>query len=214
MFISVLSQKGGVCKSTIVRGLAVECINSGLDVAVADMDCTQLSCLRWAERREDSGISPAVPVVSCNKTPDALALIPDNDVVIADGTPYVTQTGKTLATKSDLVIIPTGISMDDLLPSVEMANEFVEEKKIPKDRIIMVVTKVPKGGEREAMQAKKDIQECGYAVIDTWLPIRTTYSQAMDRGNSICETRHPDLNRQAIRIFDQLGDYLMQQGER
>ncbi len=40
MIISILSQKGGVGKSTLARGLAVAHLKSGGDVHVADLDPT------------------------------------------------------------------------------------------------------------------------------------------------------------------------------
>ena len=46
--ISLVSQKGGVGKSTLARLIAREAAIGGLDVKIADLDTQQRTCTNWA----------------------------------------------------------------------------------------------------------------------------------------------------------------------
>ncbi|MBA3922086.1 MAG: ParA family protein, partial [Nostocaceae cyanobacterium] len=49
--IGVVSQKGGVGKSTIARLLAREYAAAGWDVKIADLDIAQATSTNWKQRR-------------------------------------------------------------------------------------------------------------------------------------------------------------------
>ena len=51
MKISLVSQKGGVGKSTLARMIACEYAAGGWDVHIADFDTRQGSCTEW--KKED-----------------------------------------------------------------------------------------------------------------------------------------------------------------
>jgi len=212
MNVSVLSQKGGAGKSMLAQALAFYCAQQDIDVIIADMDTYQHTTLEWAKRRSEAGVEPVINAKSCEDPLEALALGDTCDVLIIDGTPFADRNTGVLASNSDWVIIPTGISVADLDPSLELAYELAAEGKIDPSRIILSVVKVPKGGDKEAMLTKRGIQDWGFLTPDSWLPMRTGYSQAMDAGLSVCETRFPALNEQAMRICFQI-DELISNGE-
>ncbi|HAV1239913.1 TPA: ParA family protein, partial [Salmonella enterica] len=60
MIISFISQKGGVGRSTLARATAVELIRNGKKTYLADLDGQQQTSAKWAERRDNANISPAV----------------------------------------------------------------------------------------------------------------------------------------------------------
>src|SRR5271169_5991832 len=60
--IAFVSQKGGVGKSTLARGLAREAAKSGLSVKIADLDTQQGTCVEWHRRRLNEGVEPVVSV--------------------------------------------------------------------------------------------------------------------------------------------------------
>ena len=62
MVISLLNQKGGTGKSSLGRAIAVEFARTGWAVHVADLDKTQQTCFKWAARRVESEIEPAIEV--------------------------------------------------------------------------------------------------------------------------------------------------------
>ena len=63
MLIAVISQKGGVGKSSLSRTLAVEFTRSGWNTLLADIDISQVTSNQWAEnRRNNKNINPKVNV--------------------------------------------------------------------------------------------------------------------------------------------------------
>ena len=201
MIISVLSQKGGVGKSTLARGIAVEFVKNGWDVHVADMDTTQQSTVNWAERRDAIAVEPSIDCAMYRNPQSALRAIGRCDLLVIDGTPYATQDTKDLAAGSDLVVIPTGITHDDLEPSLRLAQELTIKAGVPKSKILLGVMTVPESGDKEAMATKSSIQDWGFTVADSWMPFRTAYGKAMDAGYSMSETRFTTLNERAGSIL-------------
>ena len=49
--IGMVSQKGGVGKSTLARMMAREFVTGGLSTKIADLDTQQQTCTHWAGRR-------------------------------------------------------------------------------------------------------------------------------------------------------------------
>ena len=202
MIISFLSQKGGVGKSTLARGLAVEYIKSGWDVHVADMDTTQLTTLKWAERRDAIDVQPSVDVASYRNPHSALKAASRCDLLVVDGTPYATQASRELAINSDLVVMPSGNTIDDMEPQLTLAQEMVVKGGVDKSKILFVVMLVKENGDKEAMQTRKSIQDWGFNVVQGWMPAKTAYGSAMDAGYSMTETRFKSLNEKASNILE------------
>lgn len=209
MIVSFLSQKGGVGKSTLARGLATLAQNNTLKVQLADMDCTQQSTAHWAHNREQHDLKPLNTVV-CFKPREALSLDEGCDFLIIDGTPYATHDTLEIATASDLVVIPTGISLDDLRPAVALAKELTLKTPLKNKNILMVVMKVPQNGSKEAMTTKASVREAGFNIVSPWLNFRTSYSQASDKGLAVFETPFAPLNTTALSIFYAIAEYAQQ----
>ena len=72
VFIGVISQKGGVGKSTLSRLLAREYAYSKWDVKIADLDIAQGTSNDWKKRREMNEIQPYVAVESFRTVSQAL----------------------------------------------------------------------------------------------------------------------------------------------
>ncbi len=213
MIISFLSQKGGVGKSTLARGVAVEFVKNDWDVHIADMDTTQQSTVNWAERRDAIGVEPYIDAAMYRNPQSALRAVSRCDLLVIDGTPYATQDTKVLAANSDLVIIPTGITHDDLEPSLRLAQELSMKAGLSKNKILMVVMKVPESGDKEAMSTKASIKEWGFSIVDSWMPFRTAYGKAMDAGYSMSETRFTSLNKRAGSILNVIANQVVQSQE-
>src|SRR5215203_4751375 len=60
--IGVVSQKGGVGKSTLARLTAREFATSGWNVKIADLDVSQGTSFNWQARRLQNTVEPAVAV--------------------------------------------------------------------------------------------------------------------------------------------------------
>jgi len=200
MVISFFGQKGGVGKSTASISFATACANGGNSVVIADMDKHQQTARQWAEQRNALTSLCTIPTVCCEKPSEITRLQEDYDVVLVDGAAFAHMGTRAVAAISDWVVIPTGVSLFDLRPSLSLAEELKEVCR----QIVFMVVKVPHRGDREAAGTIRIIREQGFQVIDRWLPMRTGYSQAFDRGLSISETSFPELNRIGDTISKQL----------
>ncbi len=198
MIISVVSQKGGVGKSSISRTLAVEFTRAGWRVLLADIDPKQATSNRWSRKRRDAaGIVPQVEATAFPTTPQALTASRDYDLTVIDGAPHATRGTAQAAKASDLVVIPTGSSLDDLEPSLALAGEL-EQAGVPKARIVFALYKTTSHAqERESREA---LEQYGFQVLAGSVPAKTGYIDAFDRGFCATETKYENLNDRAASL--------------
>lgn len=192
LIISVVSQKGGVGKSTLARLVAREYANAGWSVKIADLDISQGTSFNWQSRRLQNGIEPVVAVERFGTVEQALRVAPHVDLLILDGPPHSTAGTLRIAQASDLVILPTGLSLDDMQPSVLLGHELVK-KGIPKTKIAFALCRVGES-EIEIIEAENYIMEAGYHVLPGAIPEKIAYRRASDAGRALTETRFPTLN--------------------
>ena len=203
MIISLLNQKGGAGKSSLARALAVEFARNEWAVHVADLDGKQQTAFKWAERRKENGAKPLIDVALYSEPKTALKAANNADVLIVDGKAFADTHALQIAQESDLIIIPVGVSVDDLEPSLKLAVELVN-KGIGRAAIVFVVCKVPENGDKEAMNTRSSIEAWNFEVVRGWIPMKSAYSQAMDRGLSFTETPFKSLSDKANKIIEQL----------
>ena len=70
--VGMVSQKGGVGKSTLARMMAREFVAGELRTKIADLDTQQQTCTNWAGRRAENGIAPEIQVQSFASVKSAL----------------------------------------------------------------------------------------------------------------------------------------------
>ena len=203
MIISLLNQKGGVGKSSLGRALAVEFGRNDWDVHVADLDSAQQTFFKWSERRKERGVTPIVEVALYSDPKAALKAAANCDVLIVDGKAFADKHALAIAKSSDLIVIPVGVSMDDLEPSLKLAVDLVNAG-INRASILFVVCRVPDNGDKEAMNTRSSIQGWNFDVATGWLPFKPSYSQAMDKGLSFTETSYKSLSKKADKIIEQI----------
>lgn len=212
MIISFLNQKGGTGKSTLARAVAVEFVNNGWGVHVADMDTVQKTSFNWAGRRAESEIEPTIEIALYREPKAALKASETSDLLIIDGKAFADTHVLDFAKKSDLIVLPVGISKDDLEPTLDLATELVN-KDIPRNTLLFVVCKVMEGGDIEAEKTRKSIQNWAFEVTKGWIPMRTSYSQAMDTGHALTETKYKSLNDKIDDIIQQIVNRAIQTQE-
>jgi chromosome partitioning protein len=78
--IAFVSQKGGVGKSTLSRGLAREAAHNGLKVKIADLDTQQGTSVDWHRIRLDAGIQPDVAAEAFGTAKQALKIADQYDL--------------------------------------------------------------------------------------------------------------------------------------
>src|SRR5271165_3947781 len=114
--IGMVSQKGGVGKSTLARLIAREYANAGWTVKIADVDVSQGTSFNWQARRLQHRIEPAIAVERFGTVEQALKQKNHYDLLILDGPPHSTAGTLRIAQEADLLVLPTGLALDDLEP--------------------------------------------------------------------------------------------------
>ena len=111
-----------------------------------------------------------------------------------DGAPHATQATLQIAQASHLVILPTGLAIDDLQPGVQLAHELVTH--IPRQRLVFALCRVG-ASSTEIEEARNYLREAGYTVLEGELPEKAAYRRASDEGRTATETHFTSLNRRA-----------------
>jgi chromosome partitioning protein len=163
VIVGMVSQKGGVGKSTLSRLVAREYALAGWTVKIADLDVSQGTSFNWQSRRLQAGIEPVIPVERFGTVEQALKTGSHYDLLILDGPPHSTAGTLKIAAASLLTILPTGLSLDDLEPSVLLAHEL-RKREIKAAKIAFALSRVGES-ESEIEEAREYITEAGYRVL-------------------------------------------------
>jgi len=201
--IAFVSQKGGVGKSTLARALGREAVASGLIAKIADLDTQQGTSVDWYRMRLDANIEPVVPVELFKTAQQALAVADHYDLLIIDGPARTSKATLEITKVANLVVQPTGASVDDLRPAVREFHGLIKAG-ISRDRLIFALNHI--GTEAEASEARAYIGEAGYTVLPGYLPERPGYRKAQNTGYAITETRFVGLNERADALVQSLID--------
>jgi len=204
--IGVISQKGGVGKSTVARLIAREYAAADWNVKIADLDIQQGTSFSWQGRRLQNGIEPVVSVERFATVEHALRIAEHHDLLILDGPPHATTGTKRIAEASDLLVLPTGLALDDLEPSVLLAHELTKGRVRP-DKIVFAFCRVGDSAA-ELSEAIQYVEQAGYCYLTGFLPERVGYRRASDEGRAATETRFASLNAKADELTQGIIDKL------
>jgi chromosome partitioning protein len=157
----VFSPKGGVGKSSLARNMAVSAKLAGMNVATLDTD-PQGTLTRWWNRRPE--ILPPIdhyqePLGTLKNVPITIEGI---DLLVID-TPtsveaHVNQMSL-LLTVADYILIPTGITLEDLESTIVAAQMVSARRK----RFAFLINRV-KPRVREIVDARRKLSETGEVV--------------------------------------------------
>jgi chromosome partitioning protein len=196
--IAVVSQKGGVGKSSIARSLAREAAAAKLKTKLADLDAQQTTSLDWARDRNAARIEPFVSVETYPTVRAALAAADGYDLMIVDGPARFSSATLELAQAADLVVQPSGPSIDDLRPAI---REFraLQKAGVPLKKLVILLNKI--GSDAEAMDARAFINEAGFDALPGFLPEKVGFRAALNGGRSMTETLFKPLNKKAASML-------------
>ncbi len=197
-FIGLVSQKGGVGKSMICRLLAVEYARIGWRVLIADMDTSQSTSYEWNLRREEHKVKPAITVERFTTVEQALELDPKYDLIVFDGAPHANRATEEIAKACNLIILPTGGSLEDLIPQIRLAHEL-HEQGIDKKRLALVLSRIG-NSQAELEEVLAYLQGASYAIIKGFIPEKTVFRQAIREGKVLTETRYKSLTEKCEQI--------------
>ena len=206
IIISVVSQKGGVGKSTISRLLASEYTKHEWNTLVIDLDTNQSTTKNWSNRRDANAILPEIQVQVITNGAEESIPFENYDLIIYDGAPHASGQTLKVAIISNMIIIPTSTSVDDLEPTVRLAHELCT-KGVSKEKIYIALVKVG-NSNAEILEAKEYLKIANYNLFETVIPEKTSYRRAHDIGKSIIETTHPNLNKVAENLISEIIHYL------
>ena len=210
--IGMVSQKGGGGKSTLARMMAREFVAGGMSAKIADLDTQQQTCTNWAGRRAENAVAPEIQVQSFASVKTALEDAQRFDALILDGKPNASDQTIEIATAADLVLIPTGQTVDDLHPGVVLAHAL-RKKGVPAEKIAFAMFKTT-GSERENQAARDYLGQAGYSVLGGDVPVSTAYGSASDIGKAITETSFRTLNGRAAALAQAVIDKMAELQER
>lgn len=201
--VAFVSQKGGVGKSTLARALMREAVANGLSAKLADLDTQQGTSVNWNLRRLNAAVVPEIAVESFSTADKALEVAAQYDLLVLDGPARTSKATLAIAERADLVVQPTGPSLDDLQPAVLTFHELVKSG-VPKERLAFAVTRV--GTANEESETRDYLTRAGYAVLKGVVMERPAYRMAQNAGRSITETRYNKLNGAADALIQTLID--------
>jgi chromosome partitioning protein len=201
--IAFVSQKGGVGKSTLARALAREAAHGGLAVKIADLDTQQGTSVDWHRQRMDAGIEPVISVEAYRTAAQALAQASQYDLLIIDEPARTSQGTLETARVADLIVQPSGASVDDLRPAVREFHALVKEG-IPASKLAFALNRI--GTNTEENEARAYLEEAGYSVLAGCLAEKPAYRKAQNGGYAVTETRYAGLNERADSLIQHLID--------
>ena len=192
LVIGVISQKGGVGKSTLARLIACQYATNEWSVKIADMDLSQGTSTGWNRRRMQNSIAPVVAVEQFMTVADATKSAKNHYLLVFDGAPHSTRMTLEIAKVSDIVVIPTGVSLDDLEPTIRLAHEL-KQNKIEKEKIGIALSRIG-NSDAEVEEARNYIAQSGYFLFEGLIQEKTAIRRAQDEGKSATETLYKSIN--------------------
>jgi chromosome partitioning protein len=192
--------------------VAREYAAAGWSVKIADLDVSQGTSFNWQARRLQRGLEPPIAVERFGAVEHALKVADHYDLVILDGPPHSTAGTVKIAQQSALTVLPTGLSLDDLEPSVLLAHEMIK-KSIDRSRVVFALCRVG-DSETEIGEAREYISQAGYKVLDGAIPEKIAFRRASDDGRTLTETRFASLNEKADQLAQNIVDLVTKLAKR
>lgn len=179
--VAIISQKGGVGKTTIALHLAVAAELDGKPAVIIDLD-QQASATTWKDLRADD--SPVVQPAQANR----LGIILDEakkqgaEFIAIDTSPNSESASLSAARAADLVLIPCRPHLLDL----KAIHSSIELARIAKKPFFVVVNAVPPRGSL-GKEARSAIATYGAEVAPIELSLRASYYHCLVNGQTAQE---------------------------
>jgi chromosome partitioning protein len=158
--VALISQKGGVGKTTLAINLAVAAHRDGQQVVVADTD-PQQSTYEWYKGRKAEHPLPYVAQVFPDTIGDLLEKCRRNeaDLVLVDTSPNSTEDSLAIADHADLLIVPCAPSFIDLR-ALKRTEKIIRLSEKPAFAVLNLCPPVGEDGD----QAEAALKRLGFGV--------------------------------------------------
>ncbi len=174
--IALVSQKGGVGKTTLALHLAVGWQQAGQNVAVIDLD-PQASAANWGDRREEK--LPVVRSAQASRLEQELRAVEEagGEIVILDTAPHSDAVILRVAKAAALVVIPCRPSILDL-EALAGTLELVSMTGVPVLTVLNSI--IPNVADSD--RAEEAIEKLGAAICPIRISRRVAFSRALISG--------------------------------
>lgn len=179
--LAILSQKGGVGKTTLATCLAVAAEQAGQKTAILDLD-PQATAAFWSDVREAD--TPAVASIQAVRLGAIIKACEaeGTDLVIIDGAAVARDVAYQAAQHSDFVLIPTKTAVFD---TMSMTHTLDIVKQLGRAAAV-VLTFVPPQGQ-ETADAIAAVEQLGATVCPVTIGNRKAYFRAQSSGLAVQE---------------------------
>ncbi len=174
--LAIISQKGGVGKTTLATALAVAAEKSGRSAAIFDLD-PQASAAFWKDTREAE--APAVLAIPPARLGPVLKAAQESgcDLAIIDAPPFAKDIAYEAAQAADFILIPTRPAVLDVMAmtkTIELVRHYAKPSAV-------VLTFCPVQG-KEITDTEDAIQQLGASIAPVRVHNRVAFSRAQQTG--------------------------------
>ncbi len=181
--ISFISRKGGTGKTTVAMNLATMLFNLGHKLTMIETDTNYtLNTLRQMEvyksGAKDESLFKIVGSTDLKIIDDLEKLKNNNelDYILVDSAGKTTDTNiKKLCIESDLVIIPTSLTQNDLLVTYQTVEDIKPAQEINKKlKIAILANRIHTSTKQKTIDATLD--ELKVTVLNTFIPMKNNFA--------------------------------------
>jgi chromosome partitioning protein len=194
--ISFVGQKGGTGKSTLARAFAVEAAKRASRVLVADLDEAQRTSLDWGERRAANGLQPPIQVEQVPRL-QLFTRAADVDLLVADAPGWADASTLWVAQGSQLTVLPTGGTVDDLNPTIRLMHELMS-KGIGDWRVALALCRIHSDSQAEF--ARGYLKQANYKALKGELREKKSFADLQNIGQAVTEGPAA-VSREAIELI-------------
>lgn len=182
--LTIAQQKGGAGKTTLVAQLAVAWRQTGLSVALLDID-PQKSLQQWhALRQAQAGDDLPLGAVGGWRVPSELdRLRKHHDLILVDTPPHADTEAKIAVREADMVLVPVQPSSMDVWATGQTLTLAVAER-VP---AAVVLNRVP-ARARVIDNVRQMLEDQDMPVIAPAVGNRVAFAASMMEGRAVCET--------------------------
>lgn len=179
--LSLISQKGGVGKTTLATALAVAAQRNRKRAILVDLD-PQASASFWMDTRADTSLAIAAIPASRLKHILKAAAEGGADLAIIDTPPFAKDIAFEAAERADFVLIPTRPAVLDVMAMTRTIN-LLSTYQRPS---AVVLTFCPPAG-REVEDTEVAVKALGAEICPVKIGQRVAYSRAQQDGRAAQE---------------------------